>query len=162
MLSVLTAAYPDKSLEDETVKLYLRFLSDIPFHYGQAAALNMIAESKWFPSVAELRKEAVSLMPDHQIPSAAEAWGEVMEQIRKAGYYGIPEFTHPVVKQAVKTMGWRNLCMMEEGAYTDRAHFMKIYDSLASKETKQSLQIPDSKRLIGEGNKILIGDGADE
>lgn len=161
VLSVLTAAYPQQKVEDETLKLYLRFLADIPFQYGQAAALNLIAESKWFPTVADLRKEAVSLMPQGQLPSSAEAWSEVLDQIRKNGIYAAPEFSHPAIQKSVNAIGWRSLCLMNEGSSTDRAHFLKMYDSFAHQEQKQLLQIPESKLLIGDAARMLLAEEND-
>ena len=161
VLGALTAAYPQANIQKDTAKIYIKFLQDIPYEAGQSAALDLIAKSKWFPTISELRQEAVNRIPGNQFLSAGEAWREVCEQIRKVGHYGIPEFGSEVVAQAVKTMGWRYLCL-SENEMADRAHFMKIYETYKERKTSHLLQIPESKhyqeQLIGRG-QAQIGDG---
>lgn len=149
ILSVLSAAYPNFQLTEETGELYIRLLSDLPYEKLQAAVLAHIAQSKYFPTIAELRKIATELIPDERIPSPMEAWGEVMKQIRNVGHYGTPTWSHPVIAKTVSAFGWRELCF-SENPVADRAHFLKMYEQYAER-VKQEQQMPEEVKKLVSG-----------
>lgn len=155
VMTVLTAAYPDKVLQEQTITLYLEFLLDLPYQAGKAGALALIAKSKWFPSIAELRQQALSFTPESDVPNAADAWGEVIQQIRAEGWYGKPKFSHAAIEKTVRSIGWRELCMSENAA-VDRAHFIKLYELYRDREATRTLLIPEAKRLLGELQGVVI------
>lgn len=146
IMALLTAAYPQANIEEETIQIYIKFLLDLPCEAGQAAALELIASSRWFPAVAELRQAAVEAMPENQIPGPGEAWGEVVGQLRAVGWYGRPSFSHPAITKAVKAMGWRELCM-SENVVADRAHFLRIYENYQERAKKELWQLPEVQQL---------------
>lgn len=138
VLAVLTAAYPTTEITEPTVKIYVKFLLDIPYEAAYNAVLKLIAQSKWFPSVAELRETAFEIM--HNIPSAEEAWGEVIELIHTIGFYGQPKFSNPLIIKTIKAIGgWGKLCN-SENIEIDRANFMRVYENYR----KQTFIIPIS------------------
>lgn len=155
VIAVLMAAYPKTELPLESIQLYIQFLEDLPFEAGKAGALLHIAENKWFPTVSEIRQLAVNSIPGNAIPSASDAWGEVLKQIKHEGQYGIPNFSHPAIASAVKAMGWRNLCISEDGM-ADRAHFLKIYETYRNRTLQEQLQIPEVKKLVGAMQERLL------
>lgn len=146
IMAVLTAAYPQAEIQEETIQIYTKFLLDLPFEAGQAGALELIAKSKWFPSVAELRQMAVEMLSENDIPTPGEAWGEVVRQLHSVGYYGRPSFSHPAIVKAVKAMGWYELCV-SENMVADRAHFMRIYEGYREREMKEALELPETRYL---------------
>jgi predicted CoA-binding protein len=107
------------------------------------AAKQHAASSKWFPSVAELRGVALEIQARARgIPTAAEAWVEVMGQVRAHGYYGEPVFSYPLIQQAIDGLGgWRNLCA-GTNQVADRAHFLRIYESLSSRDHDTAAMLP--------------------
>lgn len=147
IMATLTAAFPRTEIGEQTILVYAKFLADIPYEAGQAAILNLIAGSKFFPTVAELRQAALKLIPGKQLPTPEEAWGEVSTQIRVNGYYRVPVFSHPVIEQAVKAMGWQELCTSENGI-ADRAHFMRIYESFRDRALEDTVRIPEARLLV--------------
>lgn len=146
ILAVLTAAYPQVEIQEETIEIYTKFLLDLPYEAGQAAALEVIARSKWFPSIAELRQAAVGMLPKNDVPNSGEAWGEVVRQLHSVGYYGRPSFSHPAVAKAVKAIGWYELCVSENPT-ADRAHFLRIYEGYREREVNKALQPPEVEYL---------------
>ena len=62
VLAVVSAAYPNFDLKPETVKVYLKLLADLPDELLEEASLAHIAQSTYFPTVAELRSAAVELL----------------------------------------------------------------------------------------------------
>lgn len=145
IMAILTAAYPQVSISEATIGVYITFLSDLSFEMGQAVALQLISYNKWFPSIAELRQAIVKMLPD-EIPSTEEAWLEVINEIRGIGSYGSPHFSNNLISKAVNAIGWRELCL-SDNPVADRAHFFRIYESYRVREIEDNLQLPEIKRL---------------
>lgn len=60
-MALLYTAYPSTDSTEPRNELYYRMLSDIPGPMLLAAAQEHIAQSKWFPTVAELRVQALAM-----------------------------------------------------------------------------------------------------
>jgi hypothetical protein len=150
VLGVLMAAYPtwgeSNPKIDATLEVYRCALMDIDAGLLRAAAMQHIASSKWFPSVSELRESALSIVT-HGDESPEEAWGEVKRAIKLYGSYREPVFSNAKIAQAVKIMGWLNLCMSET-EMADRAHFFKIYQSIQNRERFDAVALPEVKQII--------------
>jgi len=150
VIGVLMAAYPawgeNNQKIDATLEVYRCALMDIDAGLLRAAAMQHIGSSQWFPTVYELRKAALSIVT-HGDESPEEAWGEVKRAIRLYGSYREPQFTNVKIDQAVKIMGWLNLCM-SENEVADRAHFFKIYKSVQDRENYDTIALPEVKRAI--------------
>lgn len=171
IMGVMAHAYPRYELSADSIKLYGKMLADIPADILEASAKQIMAESKFFPSVAEWREMAHKLMTGKlQIPSAYEAWEDAMNQVRRCGdYYRYtngkrPEYSHPLVERAVQIIGYHNL-VESENIMFDRAHFFKIYESLLSRAEEEARMLPEvkdvSQRYIENVQKLtaLLGSG---
>jgi hypothetical protein len=145
VMVILTGAYPQVSTNEATLTIWYRFLADISFELGQAAALQLISQNKWFPSIAELRQAVNKMLPD-EIPSTEEAWLEVVNQIKAVGFYGKPTFSNSLIDKAIEAIGWQALCH-SENIIADRAHFFKIYESYRNREIEDNFMLPEVKRL---------------
>lgn len=145
-MSVLQKTY-GKSLDEDACDIYFTMLSDIPDQLGYQAALKCLSESNFFPTIAELRKASANI-GTHCLPSPEEAWNEAHNLVRYVGNYGIPEFSHPLIKKAVDTMGWRELCFSENPSI-DRAQFIKIYSTYRQREVNE-LITPESVKALGQ------------
>jgi hypothetical protein len=161
VLGVLMAAYPswgeNNPKIDFTLEVYCRALMDIDIGLLRSAAMQHISSSKWFPSVAELREAALSIIT-HGDESAEEAWGKVKQAIRAYGSYREPQFENDKIAQSVKIMGWLNLCM-SENEVADRAHFFKIYQSVQNRERFDAISLPEVRQAIeriAEGKRHAI------
>jgi hypothetical protein len=105
--------------------------------------------------VAELRSFAA------KVPSSFQAWKEVQQQILiNGGDYGNPEWSNPLVEEAVRRMGWRNLRMSEDQT-ADRARFLQCYEQVVEHATRQEMLLPhvagyiESRReALTAGNEI--------
>lgn len=143
-----------EKLSDGAVMLYQQALSDIPFDVLETAVKDHVTTSKWFPSIAELREKAMSYSVP-QIPTAMEGWGEVQKEIRRTGYLGKPTFSNPVTARVVDALGWKYLCLSED-SMADRAHFLKAYEQVAARETREVIMLPEVRELakrLTAGNK---------
>lgn len=155
-LTVLASAYPRYELPDATIKIYQRLLADLDFDLLKAATLQCATTNTFFPSVAEIRAAAVELKAMAEgIPSDIEAWSQVIEQIRKVGSRDVPEFSHPLVAQVVKQMGWINLCM-SENQVADRARFLEAYSQTQKSTRRRAQMLPEVLDIVDR--KLLSTD----
>lgn len=132
----------DKDLRP-TAALWEKMLEDIPFAVAEKALVKVMATSKWFPTVAEIREAALEIA-GIGIPDPATAWAEVMAEVRRIGTYGVPEFSCPEIKAAVSVIGWRDICL-SENIGIERAHFMNAYKAY-EEQAKERAQLPPSLR----------------
>jgi hypothetical protein len=89
ILTIPAAAYPRFELTPPTIRIYEQTLSDIPVDALQAATLDLIGESRFFPTVAEIRERAFALMAEQEgAPDANEAWELTLCYVRQGR--GIP------------------------------------------------------------------------
>ena len=83
-----------------------------------------------------------------------EAWGEVQKAISQYGYYRQEEALEsltPIVREAVKRLGFRGICL-DENQDAVRAHFFKIYSSLIERKTNDA-KLPPS--ILEAKNKYI-------
>ena len=158
ILSLMSAAFPNFQMKPETPELYLQLLGDIPADELKPAVLQSVSEAgrKFAPSVGEIRGMVSQMrMSVANVPSAYEAWQEVLSEIRSTGSYRRPEFKHPLVERAVETMGWRNLCL-SENQVADRARFLQAYEQLVERAAREDMLLPEVRGYIEErGGKLL-------
>lgn len=154
IMGVMAHAYPRYELTPESIKLYGQMLGDIPVDVLELSAKQIIAQSKYFPSIAEWREMSHELMIGMQnIPSAYEAWEEAIKQADLCGdYYRYqirshePEYSHPLIKKAVDIIGYKNL-LESSNTVADRAHFFRIYESLLERGENDVRLLPESKAI---------------
>ncbi len=150
VLAILVAAYPYMQKDNgvnmvATLTVYHRTLADIDAPALLAAALDHISRSEFFPTVSKLREAAYrAVEPDR--PTAEEAWGEVRAAFLRYGHARAPEFSHCLIAQAVKLIGWNDLCL-SENQIADRAHFLRIYESVEQRHKEAALQLPELRDL---------------
>lgn len=149
-LIMLQAAYPRVELGSQTIKVYQIGLADIDPQLLQAAVLQHIATSKWFPTIAELRQRVVEerLTAAGHL-SAPEAWSLVMRQVRSVGHWRVPDVP-PAVRKAIDASGgWRQLCLSENPT-ADRARFLEAYKLFAKEESEKLQQMPSVNHALEE------------
>lgn len=150
LVAVLCANFPSAKFTAETSSVYEHMLADLDAAVGNAAVEQLIASSRWLPTVAEIRERALSLQTGDVRPGG-DAWGSVRRAIHARGRSRIPgrdfEFADPVVLEAVKALGWVELCD-SENAPADRARFVELYDRLAVLHRRRQLteNLPAVKR----------------
>jgi len=142
-LDLLVRSFPEKQIDYEILWTYLQDLTEDQF----MAAINKIIllDKEIYKStnlVALIREKALK-----QDLLAADAWGEVIAQIRSVGSWGQPVFKNKVIEQTVDRMGWKELCL-SENQVADRAHFLKIFETLMTRENKET--IISNQNLIGQ------------
>lgn len=149
----LIAAYPKSDVGETQVAVYKKMLSDIPTDLLEAAILQIVAESKWFPKVSEVREKAHEL---HRaaagVDSPEEAWETVQRAIRtigpaKAFYNGRPRFHNQLTARAIDSVGWKEILTTDKPGVT-RAHFLKVYKALLERDEQEQRYLPEVAQLV--------------
>lgn len=140
ILALLSSAYPYAKVTKETAAMFHEVWQDLSFVDCQKAVGATVRISEMFPSAALIRKEVLRQKGLMSL-SSAEAWGEVMSQVREIGRYGRPQFRSQTITQTVTAIGWREFCDSENQGVL-RAHFMKMYDKMAEEHDRQVLLSP--------------------
>lgn len=158
ILTVLASAYPGFVLQDPTSAVYVKLLADVPARVLNAAALEHISRTKYFPTVAELRQTAFDLLQEQpgQPPDAHTAWSEVLRAFDEVGDWAEPTFSEPLIIDAVKAMGWQALCR-SDNPVSDRAHFVQVYQALLERRMFDQRRLPKVKKEL---QAFLAGDTA--
>lgn len=151
-LGMLKAAWGNK-LTDEQAKLYLLMTNDIPEPVLLKSIEALIKESRFLPSVAEIRERAAALYKAAQgaePPDAGRGWGEVVREISRTGYYGKPQIRDPVAAEVVRRMGWKEICSAPAGETgVLRGQFLKMYAAL-----QESRQEEHNNRALLQDGKV--------
>lgn len=156
LVGKLAAAYPHAKLGEgvamsETLQVYAEMLADLDFADAERAVVEIIAESRFFPTIAEIRERVASERV--ALPPAELAWADVLAAVRKVGVYRTPVFDNPCTAIAVSNVGWRAICNSETPG-VERAHFIRAYEralQLAKREenAERLLEHVDQARLTG-------------
>ena len=161
LLAFITALYPKIELAAATVPAWHEMLGDMPFGVAMAATKRVLSQQTFpsLPAIGEIRAAAADLTAP-QLRDPGEAWREVIEQVRRVGTYGQPQFSTPEIAMAVETIGWRELCLSEEGDGVIRAHFFKVYAQYA-RRAREDAVLPDAVKrqaITGAAQPAMIGD----
>lgn len=134
--------WPEKGKEEDVISLWNILFSDVDFSLLRAAVQKHMMESTYPPTIADIREQIAKIALNEQ-KTGIEAWGDVKNAIRRFGYYesekGISSLKG-LTKKVVELMGYRELCQ-SENEMADRAHFLKVYDSLVARE-KEQIKVP--------------------
>ncbi len=159
IVAMLSAAYPNWNVTEYTLEVYYQDLKDIPTDELMIAAQHCRSEAgrKFAPSVGELRGAVGELRKyTANMPSSYQAWEEVQRQIiDNGGDYGKPVWSNPIVGQAVKMIGWRNLRMSED-ATADRARFIQCYEQLSERVARDEMLIPEVRGYLEVNGARLL------
>jgi len=137
---VLNTAFAENKLPllKESLEVWHNALSDLTDEMFEVAVLHIVRSNKFYPKIAEIRETAFSLCTTEHSKTGDEAWGEVMQQISRTGTWGEPEFKDDITAQAVRNLGWKEICTMDNSQIEiTRAQFRNLYNNLKNRE-KQS------------------------
>lgn len=147
VFNLLFSSYKNANdVSAETISAYMLLLADIPFVQLKTGVIKCIATCKYLPSIAEIReaaREVIAEVTDSRLKTYAEAWAEVENNVKTVGYYGKPAWSTPEIEEAVRSVGWIELCVLESAdVNVMRAQFKGIYNTICerSKERQHNMQ----------------------
>ena len=160
--SAIRTYYPKEKLlpNEQAMALWYEQLKDIPFKVAEATLNKWVATNKWSPSIADIR-EQVAEVTQAPIKDWGEAWDDVQMSVRLYGSYEVKkamESLDDITRQAVKRVGYLNICMSENIA-TERANFRMIYEQLANRKRQDAQLPPQLKQLLASMPMFIESEG---
>lgn len=130
LIAVAAAAFPRHGYEnlEQLAHTWALIMPDIGYEQGQAALIKVLRKCKFFPTPSEVLAAAATLS-SNDIPSVEAAWLEVSRQL---DIYRTPTWSHPAIAEAVRVLGFRNLCASENPA-ASHAQFERRYTAIAAR-----------------------------
>lgn len=163
IIAALKSNYRNFGVETkEQMNFWYDMLKDIEYSVLELAVKKLICEMVYPPTIADIRKSVAETI-QAPVLDAATAWGEVRDAIRRYGFYRKEEALKSLsflTRKVVQGIGWQELCL-SENQMADRAHFIKMFESIAQREKQERmLAVPlreDIKAL--QSNKDRINEG---
>lgn len=124
----------------EGAKLFLRDyiadLSDLPAPLVVDAITKLRRSSTFMPSVAEIRDMVVNAAVPEL--SSGEAWSVVQKQIGKHGFKGYErcDFGDQAIADAVRSVGWRRICLDDNEKGFVRRDFDTAYETAVKRQRR--------------------------
>ena len=167
IITLLAGNYKDisnKNDKEKTMMLntWYECLGDLDYNLVLQAVKKTIINSKYPPTINEIRQNAVKMINPTTTISAIEAWNEAYGMICNGLYMTEEQFNQasPIVK---KFFG--NVRQVKELAQTDtdtvnsvtKGQFLKQYDILIEREIEQKMLPPQMQEFITKiSNKMDI------
>lgn len=158
--AALKTYYPKENLlpNSQAMELWFRQLQDIPYIVAETALNKWVATNKWSPSIAEIRGMAVSVTQGEKL-LWSDGWEKLQAAIRYHGYYAEAEAMaslDEVTRQAVKRLGYKELCM-SENTMQDRANFRMVFEQIAERKQEKDMLPYSLNQMIEEIQRKGIG-----
>lgn len=128
-------AYPRQVVGLGTLAVYSQMLGDLPYAAANNAVRDLLASSRFFPTIAEIRERVVALRLD--APAPEQAWGEVVTAFGYPGRTRTPKWPHPLIGKAVDCLGWQEMCDSDNHEST-RARFIEAYASISRRQMHEA------------------------
>lgn len=152
--ALFSSAFPNWVITAEGVELWHTFLADVPSEIAQQVAQEWVVTSEFAPTIAGIRK-ACAEKAGNLPPLALDAWSEVQTAIERDGrdfYIRGGRWSHPLIEDVVKSMGFGYLCMSTT-IMADRAHFIKFYNEKRDDYISRTVT---SKNFILGGERVAL------
>ncbi len=133
----------------DSFKVWYELLKDIDYKTAHIAIQKYMLSNKFAPTIADIRELCIDVTYGNK-KDWSDGWEEVLKAIRYFGSYRESEAFSSMddtTREAVKRLGFRNLCM-SENIMADRANFRMIYEQLAEREHKEKVMPLNLRRMI--------------
>lgn len=116
---------------------YFAALNDYDLQQVTGSIRHALKASKFFPKPAELRE----FIEGDKEAAADAAWGEVLRQVRRVGYMGVPNLEPPTMRAVNALWGsWRHLCETLPGEGPELVgwvkQFKQVYENAAHSDQR--------------------------
>lgn len=136
LMLVLFEALPHSRKGPLTSEVYESMILDLDFGICQSVIVRLIATCQWLPTIRDIRRAYSEQVGG--VRSGAEAWGIVLQAVRRVGRYSTPQFADPLITRAVAMFGsWEAVCNSPEDDPAGRARFIDLYDRLQERRIQQ-------------------------
>jgi hypothetical protein len=143
---LLSANWPTYAFTATTMPTYQRMLEDLPDAVLEAAVLDCIATSRFFPTVAEIREAAANIVTDAvHATNEYDAWAEVKKAVSRTQW----TWSDPMIGAAMQRVGGLHAFGMSEMSDEPswRSRFIECYRMLRARERRQMTMLPQVREL---------------
>lgn len=169
VLKPYASAFPTMKVDAKAWPIYARALSlQLTPDEVNAAMLKLLNTVKWFPTIAEIIEAAKSIRETAEgsgLPSAGEAWEEIIRQARMNGLDRPWTYSCHEVKIALERFGKTELMYLEESqTNTARAQFMRIYTEVIQRQKTERENnavldaLPNARAKLAQGKIIQLAE----
>jgi hypothetical protein len=160
----VAAGVPNFTLNETTIRVYARCLSDLTIQQLGTAAYRCLRQKDFFPSIAELVRQVEPSADD----AAMVAWTSLAQAASTGGAYASCEFADVAAAVAVQTVfgSWPAVCELagEGPAWAQkRAEFLAAYRIARQSNALQKgpVRLPGlceaSGAVLPDGALVLVG-----
>lgn len=166
LIKEMQVAFPNATIcpDDQSKTFWFRSLEDLDFKQAWVAVGRHACTSKYPPSIAEIRDQAVQATEPNR-RDWLEGWADVQRAIHRWGMYSPQEALDalkeidPLTSKVAEMLGWQNLCL-SENPIADRANFRQCYETAKSREMENAKLPPVFREAIsGVADKLKLGNG---
>ena len=153
ILATLFAAY-DKANNEKQIAAYSMALKDIPEELLMRACHKLMLEKTFLPAIAEIVqacRSLVGVVDDRKRERTwAEAWEEIMKQVKDCGIYDKPTWSTPEIAATVKAYGYVDLCHMgNDELQTASAQCRRFYEDACRSKNEHNVNDYVLKKISG-------------
>ncbi len=153
ILATMFTAY-DKAGNEKQLAAYAMVLQDIPDQLLMKACHKLMLENKFLPAISEIVQACRSLVGETDESKRertwAEAWKEIMNQVRKCGTWERPVFSTPEIEAAAKAFGWSDLCQLQKTELeTASAQCRRFYEDECKSKNERAVNQFVLKNISG-------------
>jgi hypothetical protein len=141
--------WPEPDKAEMMLVLWTKMLGDTEYFVAEAAIEKYLSESVYPPTIADIMTRIADITVIKE-KTAIEAWEDVKTAIRKFGWYnekGAMQSLGGTTHKVIESMGFKTLCVSED-EMADRAHFLKVYDTLAKRSREEQLMLPSTRNAM--------------
>lgn len=156
ILKMYSKGFPVTQLTTDHVAFYVMSLSMVTSIELSLAMQKIIMSQKDFPSVSEIIETVENMrcaILDIYVPGVDEAWIEINKELNKTYPYKEPVFSTPEIEQAVKCIGYVNICKSEAGYFFWQ--FKDTYNSILKRKKENEYTKLVLSKIAPERLKIL-------
>ena len=141
LVAQLKAAFPRQEVTTETLAMYAMMLADLDAGAAQKAVLGLVATSRFFPTIAEIRERLAR--NSCTLPSTEAALEELDHAVRRfspddsSTWTYDDEWSHPFIARAVRIVGGVGQLWGSRAPGMDRRDFRAAYVALCEEEVRQ-------------------------
>lgn len=134
-LALLSEAFPNRIMNPDIYWEILKDIANDNFIYSVNKIIK--CDKELFPNTNLMAVIRANSVQEEKLLSG-EAWQVVLKEVSRIGSYGTPVFEDKLIERSVNALGWKNICL-SENQIADRAHFMKIYDTMQDRERNNKI-----------------------
>lgn len=154
-ISKLEIFYRNFKVTDDTtaIKSWFEMFKNEDEQLFSEAIAKHIMVSNFPPTISSIREQMIEVATPNQL-TAADSWIQVQELVQKGGSYATTESFDDMTKEVIKGMGGFRILCLSTNLETQRAQFLRIYESKINEPKRLAMNTP----VLSQGIKKMLID----